>query len=308
MDIARIFISVALVAYLITHDCEAQSKTSTAGNKKNTEHMASKQKGTSQGFQTGYASVNGLELYYEIHGKGKPLVLMHGGGSTIGTTFGRVLPFFAQHHQVIAVELQAHGHTKDIDRPLSFEQDADDVATLLTQLHISSADFFGFSNGASTALEIAIRHPGVVDKLVVASTMYKKAGADPGFWQVINDATFETMPLELKDAYLSINPSQDDLLKMYNRDITRMRTFKDIPETDIRGIRARTLIISGDQDVLRPEHAVEMYRQIPHAKLMILPGGHGGYIGEITTLKNNNKEYLHTQTLIESFFSAAGDK
>src|SRR5437773_7072631 len=87
-----------------------------------------------------YAAVNGLNLYYEIHGSGRPLVLLHGGGSTIGTTFGRILPDLAKTHQVIAVELQAHGHTRDIDRPLSFEQDADDVAALLKQLHIEKVD------------------------------------------------------------------------------------------------------------------------------------------------------------------------
>src|ERR1041385_3786451 len=99
--------------------------------------------------QTGrYVTVNGLKMYYEIHGSGKPLVLIHGGGSTIRTTFGRVLGSFAKTHKVIAVELQAHGHTADIDRPLSFVNDADDVAELLNQLHVSKADIFGFSNGA----------------------------------------------------------------------------------------------------------------------------------------------------------------
>src|SRR4051812_27461893 len=121
-----------------------------------------------------YASVNGLQMYYQIHGTGKPLVLLHGGGSTIESTFGRILPALAKTHQVIAIELQAHGHTKDIDRPLSFEQDADDVAVLLTQLHINKADFLGFSNGGTTCLQIAIRHPKLVNKLVLASATYKR--------------------------------------------------------------------------------------------------------------------------------------
>src|SRR5882672_649217 len=95
-----------------------------------------------------YAQVNGLKMYYEVHGNGFPLVLIHGGGSTIGTTFGRILPVLAKTHKIIAVEMQAHGHTADINRPLSFKQDADDVAELLKQLHIGKADIFGFSNGA----------------------------------------------------------------------------------------------------------------------------------------------------------------
>ena len=228
-----------------------------------------------------YANVNGLKMYYEIHGKGFPLVLIHGGGSTIGTTFGRILPTLAKTHQVIAVEMQAHGHTPDIDRPLSFEQDADDIAALLKHLNISKADIFGFSNGASTTLQIAIRHPEVVNKIVVASTMYKKAGSYPWFWEMMQKATFEEMPQPYKDAYLQINPDKDALHRMYERDVTRMQTFKDIREEDIKGIQAPALIIVGNNDVASPEHAVEMYRQMQKAKLLIVPGGHGDYIGEL---------------------------
>src|SRR5688500_16336010 len=104
----------------------------------------------------GFSKVNGLNMYYEIYGSGHPLVLIHGGGSTIQTTFGRVLHEFAKTHKVIAVEMQAHGRTADIDRPLSFEQDADDIASLLKYLDIDKADIFGFSNGANTTLQFAI--------------------------------------------------------------------------------------------------------------------------------------------------------
>jgi pimeloyl-ACP methyl ester carboxylesterase len=232
---------------------------------------------------SGYASVNGLNLYYEIHGTGTPLVLIHGGGSTIQTTFGRVLPLFAKTHQVIAVELQAHGHTADIDRPLSFEQDADDVAELLKQLHINKADIFGFSNGASTTLELAIRHPELVNKIIVASTFYKKDGAQPWFFDMMAQATFEGMPQPYKDAYLKINPDTNALYAMYKRDVTRMQSFKDVSEEDMKAIKAPAFIMSGDADVARPEHTVEMYRLLPHARLAIFPGRHGEYIGEITT-------------------------
>lgn len=249
-----------------------------------------------------YANVNGLKMYYEVYGSGFPLVLIHGGGSTIGTTFGRVLPALAKTHKVIAVELQAHGHTADIDRPLSFEQDADDVAELLKQLHISKADIFGFSNGASTTLEIAIRHPEVVNKIIVASTMYKKDGSYPWFWDMMKHATFEEMPQLLKDAYRQINPDKEALFTMYKRDVARMQSFKDIREEDIKAIKSPALIIAGNNDVVRPEHAVEMYRKMQQARLMILPGGHGDYIGEITTLKPGQNEYPALQ-MIETFLN-----
>jgi pimeloyl-ACP methyl ester carboxylesterase len=247
-----------------------------------------------------YANVNGLKMYYEIHGKGFPLVLIHGGGSTIGTTFGRILPALAKNHQVIAVEMQAHGHTADIDRPLSFTQDANDIAELLKQLKIARADIFGFSNGASTTLEMAIRHPEMVSKIIVASTFYKKSGAFPGFWEMMSGATFEGMPQPYKDAFLKINPDKNALYAMYKRDVTRMQNFQEIGEADIKAIKAPALIIAGDKDVVTPEHAVEMYRQIPNAKLAIFPGGHGDYIGELATLKPGQNEFA-ALPVIEEF-------
>jgi len=249
-----------------------------------------------------YANVHGLKMYYEVYGDGFTLVLIHGGGSTIGTTFGRILPGLAKNHKVIAVEMQAHGHTADIDRPLSFEQDADDIAELLKQLRISKADIFGFSNGASTTLQVAIRHPQLVNKIIVASTFYKKDGAQSWFWDMMKNATFEGMPQVYKDAFPDISPDTNALHKMYERDVTRMQTFKDIDLKEINAITAPALIICGDNDVVRPEHAVEMYRQMQHAKLAILPGGHGDFIGEIATLHPGHNKFPALQ-IIETFLS-----
>jgi pimeloyl-ACP methyl ester carboxylesterase len=247
-----------------------------------------------------YANVNGLKMYYEIHGEGFPLVLIHGGGSTIGTTFGRILPVLAKKNRVIAVEMQAHGHTADIDRPLRFEQDADDIAELLNQLHITKANIFGFSNGASTTLQIAIRHPKLVNKIIVASTMYKKDGAFNGFWEMMKSATFEGMPQPYKDAYLEINPDKEALYAMYKRDVARMQSFEDMKDDDIKNINAPALIVAGDNDVVRVEHAVEMFRMMKHPQLVILPGGHGDYMGELATLKSGVTDYP-VVNIIESF-------
>jgi pimeloyl-ACP methyl ester carboxylesterase len=232
---------------------------------------------------SGYANVNGLKMYYEIHGSGDPLVLIHGGGSSIQTTFGKVLPLFVKRHKVIAVELQAHGRTADIDRPLSFEQDADDIAELLKHLGIPKSDIFGFSNGASTTLQMAIRHPELVNKIIVASTFFKKDGAQPWLWKMMANPSFEGMPQQFKDAFLEVNPDTNALYRMYERDVARMQKFPEIKEDSIGLINAPTFIILGDKDVVTPEHAVEMHRLISNSRLAILPGGHGGYIGEITT-------------------------
>ena len=252
--------------------------------------------------KTGYASVNGIKMYYEIHGAGTPLVLIHGGGSTIQTTFGRVLHSLAAAHEVIAVELQAHGHTADRDRPLSFEQDADDVTELMRQLHISKADIFGFSNGASTTLELAIRHPELVKRIIVASTMYKKDGAYPWFWDMMRQTTFDQMPRPLKDAYMKINHDENALQNMFKRDVARMQSFRDIKEEDMKGVKAPSFIIIGDEDIVRPEHAVAMYRLLPHSRLAILPGVHGEYLGEIVTPKDTTL-IAATVSMIEHFLN-----
>jgi len=255
-----------------------------------------------QDSSSGYASVNGLNMYYEIHGTGTPLVLIHGGGSTIQTSFGRVLHSFAKERQVIAVELQGHGHTADIDRPETFEQDADDVAALLKYLKIGNADFFGFSNGGNTTMQIAIRHPDLVRKIILSSTFFKRDGMYPQFWESINHATLKDMPQPLKEAYKKVAPN-DDLSKMFGKDKKRMVEFKDWKAEDIHSINAPTLLIIGDADVVRPGHAVEMLRLLPHARLSILPGTHGAYIGEVTTGMEHSKIPDLTVSMIEEFLN-----
>ncbi|MEO6232190.1 MAG: alpha/beta hydrolase [Ferruginibacter sp.] len=254
------------------------------------------------GGTSGYAPVNGLKMYYEIDGAGPPLVLIHGGGSTIQTTFGRVLPEFSKTHKVVAVEMQAHGHTADIDRPLSFQQDADDIAELLRQLNIHKADIFGFSNGASTTLQFAIRHPEMTNKIIVASTFYKKAGAPGWFWNVMSKPTFEGMPQPYKDEYLKITPDTNALHRMYERDVARMQSFPDISDGQMKSIKAPAFIIIGDRDVTTPEHVAEMHRLISNSRLAIIPGGHGDYIGEITTPQDSTL-IAATVSMINKFLS-----
>ena len=222
--------------------------------------------------QSGYAPVNGLNLYYEVYGAGPPLLLLHGGGSTIDTSFGHVLDSFAKARRVIAFEQQGHGHTADVDRPFSFEQSADDAAALLGYLKIERADFYGYSNGASIALQAAIRHRNLVRKLIVASVMYRRDGFSPEFWEMMKHATPENMPAELREAYLKVAPHPGHLQSFHDKCARRMMEFKDWPPEVIQSIDAPTLVLNGDSDVVRPEHAVEIFRLLPHAQLAILPG------------------------------------
>ncbi|NUM32362.1 MAG: alpha/beta hydrolase [Bacteroidetes bacterium] len=252
-------------------------------------------------FKNGFSEVNGIKMYYEIYGQGKPLVLIHGGGSTIQTTFGRVIPLFSKDRQLICVELQAHGRTGDRNTPISFEQDADDVTALLKNLNINKTDIFGFSNGGNTALQIAIRHPEICNKVIAGSVLLKRNGTFPQFWEFMKNGTFEQMPQQYKDAFLKVTPDSTKLLTMYQKCADRVINLKDFPDEHLKSIKIPVLLINGDQDVATSEHIVAMTKLIPNCKLAIIPGGHGAYIGEITTLNPDYKENEFIIPLIEKF-------
>ena len=258
-------------------------------------------------FRNGYSEVNGINMYYEVYGQGKPLVLIHGGGSTIQTSFGRIIPLLSN-RQLICVELQAHGRTGDRNTPISFEQDADDVAALLENLHIEKADILGFSNGGNTALQLAIRHPNVCDKIVAASVLLKREGAFPGFWEFMQNGTFEQMPAQYKDAFLQVNPDRTKLHNMYRKCGDRMINFKDFPDEQIRSIKSPVLLVNGDEDVATSEHIVSMSKLIPECQLAIIPGGHGAYIGEITTLAADYENSDFIVPIIQRFLDRPGKR
>ena len=231
-----------------------------------------------------YVEVNGLNMYYEIHGTGQPLVLLHGAFSAIGTSFGDVLPQLAETRRVIAFEMQAHGHTADIDRPLSMEQMADDTAAALRQLGIEEADVFGYSMGAGVALQVAIRHPEVVRKLVLASVTYNKNGVHPGLMEGLAEMKPEMMfGSPWHEEYTRIAPRPEDFATLFAKKTQMDREVRDLPAEAIEEIQAPTLLIIGDSDIVRPEHAVEMFRLLgggvmgdlaglPNSQLAILPG------------------------------------
>lgn len=235
--------------------------------------------------RSGYAPVNGLDMYYEVHGEGQPLVLLHGAFSAIGTSFQKVLPGLAEGRQVVALEMQAHGHTADIDRPLSLEQMADDTVAALEYLVIEKADFFGYSMGAGVALQVVVRHPAVVRKLVLASVTYNWGGVHPGLMDGLAAMTPEMMSgTPWHDEYLRTAPRPEDFATLFEKKTQMDRGIKDLPAETIRAIHAPTLLILGDSDLVRPEHAVEMFRLLgggvfgdtpaglPSSQLAILPG------------------------------------
>lgn len=255
--------------------------------------------------KTGYAPVNDIAMYYEIYGDGgMPLVLIHGGGSTIETTFGTLIPLLSGFTQLIAVELQAHGRTSDRDTPESFAQDANDVAALLQHLKIEKADIMGFSNGGSTALQMAIRHAQLVNKVISIAGATKRSGFINGFFEGMATVTIDVMPQGLKDAYLKVNPNPEGLQAMFEKDRNRMITFQDWPDEQLQSITAPALLMVSDKDVITVEHTVELSRLIPNASLIVLPGHHGGFIGEMGNDPSNGVLPHVTVKLVKQFLTS----
>ena len=234
--------------------------------------------------KTGYAQVNGIKMYYEIHGAGKPLVLLHGAFNTINTAFGQIIPALSKTRQVIAVELQGHGRTQDIDRPFSFESMADDVAALLKFLKTDSADIFGYSMGGGVAQQVAIRHPALVRRLIITSSVYKYEGWSPETRAILPMLTPEMFePTPIKQEYDKLAPDPKHWKEFINKMKKFVTTTYDFGAGKIKAIKSPTLIIIGDGDGVLPEHAVEMYRlrggsymvdfgPMHTAQLAILPG------------------------------------
>ena len=239
--------------------------------------------------QSGYAPVNGLNLYYEIHGERQgdtpPLVLLHGAFSSIEPDFGQMLPIFARTRQVIAVEQQAHGHTADIDRPLRTEHMAEDTAALLRHLGIQQADIFGYSLGSDVAMKIAYHHPEMVRKLVLAGGIaYNLEGLHPGMMEGMEEMPPEALDgTPWKEAYDRAAPNPADWATLVRKKSEMDRHYQPWTPEQIQSFKAPMLIMVGDSDIVRPEHVVEMFRLLgggvagdlvglPASQLAILPG------------------------------------
>jgi pimeloyl-ACP methyl ester carboxylesterase len=235
--------------------------------------------------ETGYAAVNGLQMYYEVHGSGgTPLVLLHGGLFNIDLQFGELLPSLAAGRQVIATDFQGHGRTNDIDRPLTSADLASDVLGLLQHLGVAQADVFGFSIGGGVALYLAIRHPDLVRKLIVSSVSFHPSGDRSENSDAVAAMTVDMIagtPMEQEYRAKSPHPDrlQDLLDKLGNFD----QGFTGWSDADIQAIAAPTLITVGDCDAVYLDHMVRFLRLrggdvngdfvgVPSSQLAVFPG------------------------------------
>ncbi|MGN7251805.1 alpha/beta fold hydrolase [Arthrobacter sp. SAFR-014] len=236
-------------------------------------------------FTHGYAANGDLRMYYEVHGQPaqdtSPLLLIPGGGSTIQTNFANLIPLLATQRQVIAVDEEGHGRTAATDRPLTADNSAGDVLAVLDQLQLDVVDVLGFSAGGHTALALAMQNPTRVRRLITASTFFSRDAVPDEFWEGMESATLDNMPAAYQDADRSLNPEPGHLERLFELDRQRIVGFPGWSEQDLARITAPTLVVCADQDVMSPEHAVRMSRAIPDARLLIVPGGHGDYLGEL---------------------------
>ena len=238
--------------------------------------------------KSGYAPVNGIELYYEIYGTGQPLILLHGGLGGI-LMFDPILATLADDRQVIGVELQAHAHTADIDRPMSREAMADDVAGLMTYLGLDKADVLGYSLGGLVAQQIAIRHPEVVRKLIVISSPFKRNGFYPGVLEAMAQLGPELAdmmkPSPIYQYYARVAPRPDDWATLITKVGNMLRNDYDWSE-DIAQLEMPVLLVCADADSMSPAHMAEFFgllgggqqdagldgSGISNSQLAILPG------------------------------------
>lgn len=248
---------------------------------------------------SGYAPVNDLQMYYEIHGSGGvPLVALHGWFSNFETDFGPILPLLAETRQVIGVEQQGHGRTAMIDRPYTGAQMADDTAALLEHLGIEQADFFGYSMGSGIAIDIALRHPEIVRKLVLVSVSYSYDGVHPELTTSVIEVTAEALAQNLQgspwqEAYARLAPNPDDWLTLIEKKIVHDSEWKGWPAETIASIQAPTLLVIGDSDIIRPEHSVDMFRLLG-----------GGVPGDLTGLPKSQLAILPASTHVTVIFQA----
>jgi pimeloyl-ACP methyl ester carboxylesterase len=269
-----------LMIVIVTLACQSHQKETkpTAATSKDTA--------TSKGIkptESGYAAVNGLKMYYEVYGEGKPIVLLHGSYMTIPLNWAHVIPLLAKNRKVIVTEMQGHGRTRDISREFSYEGMADDVSGLLKHLKIDSADILGYSMGGGVAFQVAVRHPEQVRRLVVLSGTY----AHDGWWPDVEASyatftadMFKGTPIQKQYDNLGNDPGHfpEFVKKVISIDLKPYDWFREV-----KNIKAPIIMAIGDADGVRYEHALDLFRAkgggkmgdihgLPKSRLAIIPG------------------------------------
>ena len=254
----------------------------------------------------GYAEVNGMRMYYEVSGEGEPIVVLPGAHMNI-ITMGKIIPLLAETHKVYALEFQGHGRTNDIDRPITYENLADDVAALMDELGLEQADVFGYSMGAGAGVQLAIRHPDKVEHLVAASVSYSSEG-----WQQVYKDMIPQMSMEMfapfEEQWKALSPNPDGFEAFIDKMIALEHEEFDWRE-DVQALETPVLLITSDADVTVLEHSVELFRMLgggimgdmgqplPKSRLAVLPAtSHTAIITQTGLLMGFIEPFLKDET------------
>lgn len=228
---------------------------------------------TSSELRSDYHQVGALNMYYETQGSGRPLLLLHGGFTTINVSFGKMRPALAERWTTIAIEQQAHGHTADIDRSLTYEQMVEDTAALLDYLEIADADVFGWSDGGIVALGLAARHPALVRKVAIMGAGYNADAETLEFKTRMAALKADEVHLAaFREAYTKVAPAPGNWPVLIDKIKAMYFAFNGWSEDEMRSLKAPLLVMLGDADFTRPEHALELFRMVPNGRLAVLPG------------------------------------
>jgi pimeloyl-ACP methyl ester carboxylesterase len=283
----RVLFLAALVASVSAGGCASQAQSKPVGAR---------------------VAVNGMQMYYEVSGAGDPLIVLHGAYMNI-PMMGAIIPKLAETHKVYALEFQGHGRTTDIDRPITYPNLADDVAAFMDAVGLQKADVFGYSMGAEAGLQLAIRHPAKVNKLVAASVAYDLKGWQPAFTEVIPQMTVEmilAMPFAKEYPKLAANPQGFPELA---RKLIALEKEPMAWEAQVKALKTPVLIIAGDADVSTLEHSVAMFRllgggvmgdmgkPLPASRLAVMPAtSHTAVITQPDLLHAFIEPFLKGQT------------
>ena len=250
-------------------------------------------------------AVNGMQMYYEVSGEGAPIVVLHGAYMDI-PTMGAIIPKLAETHRVYALELQGHGRTTDIDRPITYDNLADDVAAFMEAVGLEKADIFGYSMGGQAGLRLAIRHPAKVNRLVAASVSYDLRGWQPEFTAFIPQMTVEGM------LQMPFFKEQADRKPGFRNLIAKLIQLEKEPmawEAEVRQLKMPVLVIAGDADVSTLEHNVALFKllgggvmgdmgkPLPASRLAIMPAtSHPAVITQVNLLHGFIEPFLKGET------------
>jgi len=246
----------------------------------------------------GYVHSGDLEMYYEQQGSGRPLLLLHAGFSSIAASFNKLRPAFVDRWTTIAFEQQAHGHTADIDRPLSYEQMVEDTASAMRQLDIAEADVFGWSDGGVVALGLATRHPQLVRRVAIIGAGYSPSAEPPEFKERMRrlEANNENLA-PFREAYHKVAPHPEQWPTLIEKVRDGYFAFEGWSKDELRKLAAPLLVMVGDRDIVTLEHAIELFRLVPDGKLAVLPGSdHGAPVARVEWIKAMLLDFLQPPT------------